>query len=336
MQTISIIILNYNGKDLIQKNLPNIIKYTQALPNVEIIVTDNGSTDNSVGFLKSSFPQVKVVALDKNYAFSKGFNLGIKTARNELLLLLNNDIEVTPDFLPPLIKHFEDPEVFGVTPKVVRPTQENITESIIVGGFKGGVISPDFSSTKKLDLPPLPLETFSVCGAAFMVDKKKFLKIGGFDAMLSPFYYEETDLSYRALKSGYKIIYEPRSLVLHQHNQSIGKHLKKSSALWSYRKNQYLCVWKNITDPFLLFRHILEMVIPKILIPNIIEWKALYSAFKQLPQAIKQRKKYPLTDQEVFKKAKEYSQQIKNFRQNNKCALLARENDICLYKRRPK
>lgn len=306
-KSISIIILNYNGRKLLEENIPSILSNIDRDITSEIIIVDNHSTDDSVEYLRSSFPQIKVIALDKNYGFCIGLNEGAKASRHELLFFLNNDIAANPGFLSQLVKHFENANVFGVSPKVIRPTQGMINESLITGEFKGGIISPEFSISQKYNIPDRSFEVFSLCGAAMMVDKSKFLELGGLDRILAPFYYEETDLSYRALKRGFDIYYEPKSVVYHKHNQSIGKYLSKNKALWSYRKNQYLCTWKNINDPGYLLKHILQMVIPKILIPNIIEWKALFSAFLQLPEIIirrhKQKKFYRLSDKEIFRKA---------------------------------
>lgn len=302
-RSVSLLILNYNGREQLKRNLPSIIDNLDPAIPTEIIVVDNHSTDDSLAFLKASFPQVKIAALDKNYEFSRGFNEGVKVARSDLLFLLNNDIQASRGFITPLVRHFDDPNVFGVSPRVIRPAQGMINESVITGSFSGGVITAEFSLAQNVAVPEQALEVFSVCGAAMMLDREKFLELGGLDEMLRPFYYEETDLSYRALKSGWKIYYEPASTVFHQHNQTIGKHLAKSKALWSYRKNQYLTVWKNITDPWLLGKHIVQMIIPKLVVPNRLEWQALFGALKQLPQALKQRRVYPLSDRAVFRLA---------------------------------
>lgn len=308
-------ILNYNGENLLKENLPALINCLDPKIKTEIIVIDNHSADNSLDYIASAFPAITVLSLDKNYGFSVGMNKGAAIAKNDLLFFLNSDIKPEKGFLTPLLKHFDDPKVFGVSPKVLRPSQNMLNESIITGEFKGGVISAEFSLSQKLKVPDQSFEVFSVCGAAMLIDRRKFFEIGGFDKMLSPFYYEETDLSYRALKHNWKIIYEPGSVVCHMHNQTIGKSLKKIDALISYRKNQYLTVWKNITDPSFLLKHLFQMILLKALIPNMLEWKALFRAIKQLPEAISGRKRQGrlnlLTDKEVFKIASGQIKEIK-------------------------
>ncbi|MGB9598858.1 MAG: glycosyltransferase family 2 protein, partial [Minisyncoccales bacterium] len=135
--------------------------------------------------------------------------------------------------------------------------------------------------------------------------KEKFFDLGGFDNIFFPFYLEETDLCYRAWKMGWRTIYEPNSMVYHFHDKTIGKKFKKFLIKTSFRKNQYLFIWKNITDFPMLLSHLFEMIIPKLLIPNLVEWAALFWAIKQLPEAFKKRiwnKKAKLSDREVFAK----------------------------------
>lgn len=316
INNISIIIPNYNGLDLLKKNIPSIINNIDKGIEAEIILVDNGSKDTSVPYIRSAFPNIIIIPLEKNKWVIGALNMGAKTAKHDHILFLNNDIEVTGGYLLPLLEHFKDPDVFGVSPRVIRPSNLNATESIITGLFKGGVIGADYVSSQYLNISD-PVEVFSVCGAAFVVDKKKFFELGGLDEMLSPFYFEETDLSYRALKRGWKIIHEPKSIVYHQHNQTIGKQFKTSFALWTYRKNQYLTVWKNISDPFLIIKHVIQMVMIKLLVPNITEWKALFSAFKQLPDVLKRRQQLKatnrLTDKAIFEMAKEQKRRIDQY-----------------------
>jgi GT2 family glycosyltransferase len=301
---ISIVILNYNGQDLLQQYLPSILQNRQIHNPVEVIVVDNHSNDQSVEIIKKQFPEIKLIVNPQNLGFARGINAGAQAARGDLILFLNNDVEVTPGYLKPLLEHFRDPDIFGVSPKVIRPTQGNLVESLILGDFRGGIVNARFAETQNLTHLGSPQEVFSVCGAAFMVDRNKFMEIGGMDPVFTPFYYEETDLSYRALLHRWKIIYEPSSTVYHMHNQSIGKNYSRNYAAWSYRKNQYLCVWKNIRDPLYLLKHAWLMVAPKLLIPNFVEWKAFFSAVSQLPKIIKYRRRHRdfrfLADRKIF------------------------------------
>jgi len=301
---VSIVVLNFNGLEQLPKCLTSIFHSNQGDTPCEVIVVDNGSKDKSVKYVQENFPQGKIIEMGCNAGYCKANNVGAKEARYPLVFFLNNDTTVTDHFLAPIIKHFEDPEVFAVSPKVLRIHENMLDESIIVASFKGGCINPDNKISKNISpVPCTPLEIFNACGAAMMVDKTKFLKLGGFDELFYPFYLEETDLCYRAWKMGWKTLYEPKSTIFHEHDRTIGQRFRKFKIKASYRKNQYLFVWKNITSPRLLFSHFLEMIIPKLLIPNLTEWAALFWAIKQLPQVIKKRswnRFAKLSDQDVF------------------------------------
>jgi GT2 family glycosyltransferase len=110
----SIVIPNWNGRDLLAKYLPSVIGAAERLPGCEIIVVDNGSEDGSAQFLLDTFPQVRVVALPRNLGFGSGSNAGFRAATHDIVVLLNSDMRVEADFLAPLLAGFTDPQVFSV------------------------------------------------------------------------------------------------------------------------------------------------------------------------------------------------------------------------------
>jgi GT2 family glycosyltransferase len=115
----SIVVLNWNGRALLEECLPSVIEAVRYDGNDhEILVVDNGSTDDSVNFIRDNFPEVKLVCLDKNYQFIGGNNLGIKEAKNDILVFLNNDMKVKKDFLRPLLDGFHDETVFAVSSQI--------------------------------------------------------------------------------------------------------------------------------------------------------------------------------------------------------------------------
>ena len=111
----SVVIPNWNGKDLLEKYLPSVIAAMSGHPDNELIVVDNGSTDGSAAFLREQFPQVRLVALDQNLGFGGGSNKGFREAKNDIVVLLNSDMRVAPDFLAPLLAGFDAPDVFAVS-----------------------------------------------------------------------------------------------------------------------------------------------------------------------------------------------------------------------------
>src|SRR5208337_2406029 len=111
----SVVIPTWNGKDLLEKFLPSVVAALAANPANEIVVVDNGSTDGSAEFVRSAFPQVKLLALTTNLGFGGGSNAGFRAASNDIVVLLNNDMRVDVGFLGPLLEGFADSEVFSVS-----------------------------------------------------------------------------------------------------------------------------------------------------------------------------------------------------------------------------
>lgn len=207
----SIIIANWNGRHLLEQFLPSVLDAIRDCD--EVIVVDNGSSDGSVDLLKTQFPQVRLIALPRNYGFSVANNIGALAAKHEIIVLLNNDMKPEKGFLEPMLEHFDDPNVFAVSAKLLRfdgsPDFANRNRLAISGGFISVVWEQD---EEKLRLPE---RQFHAPGGGSAFDRKKFLALGGFDPIFSPAYFEDVDLSLRALQNGWRIIYEPRSIVWH-------------------------------------------------------------------------------------------------------------------------
>ena len=235
---VSIVIPSYNGQQLLQKNL---LKVIAAADDAEIIVVDDASTDKSVEFLQKKFPQVEVVRHPKNMRFAAACNSGVKEAKGEIAVLLNNDVAPKKNFLKPLIKHFEDNQVFSVGCREIDIKQgKKEISGRTAGRFKRGFLvhwRPKDQESRKT------LWTF---GGSMAVDRRKYLELEGMDEMYSPAYWEDIDLCWRARKKGWKIVFE-RNAVVYHHHESTNKSVlgKTRMKLYAYR-NQILFVWKNI------------------------------------------------------------------------------------------
>jgi GT2 family glycosyltransferase len=248
-QKISVIIPNYNGREILEKNLPNVIKNC---PGCEIIVVDDGSSDESIKFLKS-FRGIRLIAQPKNRGFSSTVNNGVKSAKGELVLLLNSDVSPLPGFLNPLAVHFKDNKtLFAVG------AADNSFENgkVLVKGRGGAKISRGFF--RHFALPQSAGETLWVSGGSGLFDRQKFLSLSGFDTAYAPFYWEDIDLSYRARKSGYYCLFEPAARVNHYHDEGAIKKTRSENYIKSISyKNQFLFFWKNISDPTYNCQHLL-------------------------------------------------------------------------------
>ena len=247
-QKISVIIPNYNGRELLEKNLPNVVKNCLGC---EIIVVDDGSTDNSTKFLKS-FKGIKLIAQLKNRGFASTVNNGVKSAKGELVLLLNSDVSPLPGFLDQLAAHFKDDKnLFAVG------AADNSFESgkVVIKGRGGAKISKGFF--QHYALSQSGGETLWVSGGSGLFDRQKFISLSGFDTTYAPFYWEDIDLSYRARKSGYYCLFEPAAKVNHYHEEGAIKKTKSESYIKTISyKNQFLFFWKNISDPIYNCQHL--------------------------------------------------------------------------------
>ncbi len=144
-RSVSLIMPNHNGLAHLQKNLPVLIARLGKEIKSEIIIVDNGSSDGGSEFIKQNFPDIKLLSFKKALSFAAACNAGAKIARNRFLFFLNSDIRVTENFLPPLIKHFEDPDLFAVTPSILVPRMGNLNEALTSAFFKGGAFNSDLN-----------------------------------------------------------------------------------------------------------------------------------------------------------------------------------------------
>jgi GT2 family glycosyltransferase/glycosyltransferase involved in cell wall biosynthesis len=250
----SIVIPNWNGRDLLAKYLPSVIASIENHPDSEVIVVDNGSTDGSVAFVAKMFPDVRVLPLQENLGFGGGSNAGFKAAHNDIVVLLNSDMRVEPDFLQPLLDGFTDEKVFSVTCQIFfsDPTKIRQETGLTESWWQQGALRVRHRADEKIhDLYPCAYGGGGSC--AF--DRRKFLELGGFDEILAPFYLEDTDLGYLAWKRGWRSMYQPASVVYHEHRGTIGKKFSDAYIQGVLKKNFLLFTWKNIHEWRRLLEH---------------------------------------------------------------------------------
>lgn len=236
----SVVIPNWNGRKLLEKNLSRVL----AIPFDEFVVVDDASTDDSVLFIKTNYPQAKVLANKRNRGFSYTVNRGVEAAGGDIVFLLNSDVLPESDLIKPIVKHFEDPKVFGVS---LRERNYWWAKPKIEHGFIGhGSGSPS----------RVTHTTFWVSGGSGAFRRTMWNRLGGMDTLFSPFYWEDLDLSYRALKRGWKLVWEPRAVVEHRHESTINTRSFSQRYLnYIKGKNQLLFQWKHLDTSYLLTTH---------------------------------------------------------------------------------
>ena len=243
----SVVIPTWNGKDLLAKFLPSVVAALAANPANEIVVVDNGSTDGSAGFVRSAFPQVKLLALPANLGFGGGSNAGFRAASNDIVVLLNNDMRVDAGFLAPLLEGFTSPDVFSVSCQIFFSDPARVREEtgLTQSWWQDGTLRVRHRIDPAIDsLYPCSYGGGGSCA----YDKRKFLSLGAFDELLAPFYLEDTDIGYLAWKRGWKVLYQPGSVVWHEHRGTIGKRFTEDQIQAVLKKNFLLFCWKNIHE----------------------------------------------------------------------------------------
>ena len=247
---ISVVIPNYNGVKLLEKNLPKVLDILKNYKEgkTEVIVVDDASTDKSVELLKRY--KVGTLAIPKNLGFSSAVNKGVSKAKGEIVVLLNTDVSPEKDFLRPLLGHFKDEKVFAVG--CMDKSMENgktVLRGRGLGKWEKGFLVHRRGEVDKTN-------TLWVCGGSGAFRKSIWEKLGGLNELYNPFYWEDIDLSYRALKSGYKIVFESQSIVTHEHEKGAikSKYSEFQIKTIAYR-NQFIFVWENATDYSLQFLH---------------------------------------------------------------------------------
>ncbi|MFH1573472.1 MAG: glycosyltransferase, partial [Acidobacteriota bacterium] len=235
----SIIVLNWNGRDLLERNLPSVVEAVRVdgRPH-EIMVVDNGSTDGSVEFLRNAFPGVRVLPLPSNLGFGDGNNAGAQAAAHDILVLLNNDMRVDPGFLRPLLDGF-GPDTFAVSSQILMQDREARREETgkTTAVFRRGMI--DFSH-RAVTGPEPARACYPVLwagGGSSAFHRRRFLQLGGFDGLFSPAYVEDTDISYRAWKYGWEILFAPASVVYHRHRASSSRRHRPAELESLIRRN---------------------------------------------------------------------------------------------------
>lgn len=276
---VSVVIPNYNGIHLLKKNLPYIIKASKLKKNriKEIVIIDDASQDKSVKYLKESFPQIRLIQHRKNRGFPTTVNTGFRSAKGNIIALLNTDVVVSHDFVFPTLSHFAKENVFGVS-------LHEKGFSWAKGIFKNGFIEhePGKKSKKTHD-------TFWISGGSGIFRRDYWIKMGGFDEkLLSPFYWEDVDIGYRAWKRGLICLWEPKAKVIHEHEGTMGK-IPKGYKGRIQERNQLLVIWKNITSTRLMKKHIRGLISRTLRHPGYI--RIVIMAFLKIRIVFKRRRK---------------------------------------------
>lgn len=319
---VSIVIPTWNGVELLKRFFPSVIRaaahYRQTTGNdIEIVLVNDAGSDATPEWLNAEYltgkaaMDIRLLTNEENLGFGKSVNRGIREARYPLVLLLNNDVEVDEDAIAPLVAHFTDPSVFAVHCRVFEFESRRECGSGQLGSFARGSIrvhqryqTPPESHRR--DCRRRPLYSIFATGGAAMYARDTFLALGAFEELLSPSYWEDVDISYRAWKRGYTVLYEPLSIVHHRISSTMGKLNRRK--LWRVQqRNRLIFHWLNLHDRRLFASHLLWLTfltLTALLRLQPLFLLAVLDALRHLPQ-IRQRRREEMalakrSDREVF------------------------------------
>lgn len=237
---VSVIVVNYNGRHWLEGCLTAI--NTQLTGSEELIVVDNGSDDGSADLVRDRFPDVRLLALSRNFGFAGGNNAGARIAAGSYLAFLNNDTVAQPGWLNALRTPFHrDPSVGLTTSRIVYLHDSSLIDSAGDGYLRAGGAYKRFHGQLSARADD-SREVFGACGAACMVRRDLFVELGGFD---EDFFmvYEDVDLSYRARLRGYRCVYVPEAVIHHagsgtlRRNSTAAVYFGQRNLEWTYLKN---------------------------------------------------------------------------------------------------
>lgn len=243
---VSIVILNYNGAKLLPQCLPSVVaaaRLSQFQPRV--VILDNGGNDNGLAYVEKEFPDVEIVKAPENLLLCS-YNAYLASVQEDIAILLNNDIRVDAGFVDPLIRIFEkDGRTFLAAPRTMAFDGASIEAGRSKAGFKWGLFfcTAQFPGYEKEAL--LPSETSSSGFGAISVSK--FVALGGYDPYYLPGIMEDVDLCLRAQRAGYKLYYEPSSIVYHIGQASFKKEFGAFRISILAHRNNFLFMWKNFS-----------------------------------------------------------------------------------------
>ncbi|MEO6508931.1 MAG: glycosyltransferase family 2 protein [Patescibacteria group bacterium] len=291
---ISVIIPVYKNIEEFVKNLKKNYPYLRG--NEIIIVNDDPSM--SIKEDLKEFKDIILLENSRNMGFGETVNKGVKHATRDILLFLNTDVILTDDSYKKAAEQFKkNPRLFGISFAQIEKDGSKVGKNIFC--WKQGFFYHSKSHNQTTGLNGWAE------GGSCLIDKKKFDELHGFDPLYSPFYWEDMDLSYRAWKKGYRVVFDASIVVEHHHGGTTGKYVDSDFKDTIAARNHYIFIWKNITDNELLKEHILSL-----------PYNLLYFMFKKnkalikgffwaIPKIARIRKtralyEYQLTDKEVF------------------------------------
>ena len=265
MNKIAIVILNWNGKKLLEQFLPSVTLFSNR-EWAEIIVADNASTDDSLVFLRNEYPSLRTIVLDKNYGFADGYNKALGQLNHDYFVLLNSDVEVSENWLDPIYELFEkETDIVAAQPKIKAYNNKSEFE---YAGASGGYIDHlgyPFCRGRIFDTIESDTGQYNeltdvmwASGAALFIRSEVYKKVGGLDSDFFA-HMEEIDLCWRIKNRGFRIVCHPESIAYHVGGATLPNH--SSQKLYLNFRNNLFMLYKNLPSEKLITTMLLRMIL---------------------------------------------------------------------------
>ena len=311
---LAVVILNWNGRSLLEEFLPSVVEHSG---DYHIHIIDNGSTDDSVAYLKTNFPEINLIEFEENMGYTQGYNLGLKKIDAEIFCLLNNDVMVTDSWTKPVIEAFEkDPDLAVVQPKILDYKSQ---DSFEYAGAAGGYIDKfgfPYCRGRLFQTVEQDLGQFSqtadihwASGACLFIRKEIFLAENGFEASFFA-HMEEVDLCWRIRNKEYKIVYCGDSTIFHRGASTLS-HASTRKTYLNFRNSLFMLM-RNLPSSFLYGTLFLRLVLDGIAALKFFFeakprhsyaiFKAHLDFYRHGSRLIKQRKNLPASPKKYYHK----------------------------------
>lgn len=270
---VSVVIPSWNSQAQLKQNLPYVFAAAKQVNAEIVIVDDHSQYDDSAKYLKSLGSKIRFYANQDNQGFSFTVNRGVSLAKGDLIMLLNTDVRPSPDCFRQAIKYFADDSVYALG--------FNSGEAWMGGEWKGGLFhhfKVEPNSTNRATANP----SLWASGGQAAFSRAKWLKLGGMDLLYKPFYWEDTDMGYRAWKRGWQVLWAPECRCVHDHKKSvIASNFTHEFVMATAQRNQFFFIWKNISDSRFLLSHLIRLPYYLLKYPG-----PVFQAVRHLPKVL--------------------------------------------------
>ncbi len=260
MLKVAVVILNWNGEEVLKRFLPSVVRWVSTSEDYQLVIADNGSTDSSIAYINSNFPQIRVIALGKNYGYAGGYNKALSQIEASYYWLLNSDVELKDDAITPIVELMDyNSDIAIVMPKIL--SQRN-PDSFEYAGAAGGYIDKyGFPFCRGRVINSIEhdngqyntqAEILWASGAALMIRSSLFKELEGFDSDFFA-YMEEIDLCWRARNRGFRVICHPTAKVYHLGAATLGSDSPFKLYL-NYRNSLFMLHKNSVNHKRVIFR----------------------------------------------------------------------------------